>query len=242
MADWEQRVHGMLYAIYSSDFKRKILALKSIPASFSYVWCGPMPNSVHCWSLTLQEIPCLSPAGSAGLQPQEIASSLHLHGFCPSHWWHLLVITTFFHLHLLVSALAHVSSLSIVPLTCQDQDHSLWTHPVPSVYLQLLLVPFSWSSGSAHLQHKGTVPTAVFLCVVTINSVNYFYEQIITIISGNSTEHCIEWSLEAPCYVGHSFTELSTPKPLGWWSFLLGSAPLKRHFLHCPLSDETMGK
>lgn len=67
---------------------------KQSQLSSSCVWGAPMPKSVHYWKLTLQEIPCLplhlSPVGSARLQHQEISSSLHLHGFCPSHWWHLL--------------------------------------------------------------------------------------------------------------------------------------------------------
>lgn len=93
---------------------------------------------------------------------------------------------------------------------------------------------WSRSSGSINLQHKGILQTAGLLCVVTITSLNNLYVDIIAIISGNSTAHCIVWSPQAPCYVESSFAELSTPKPLRW-SHLFGNAPLKSisFFVHC---------
>lgn len=51
--------------------KERSWSWKQSQLSSSCVWCAPMPKSVHYWSLTLQEIPCLlclSPAGAAWLQ------------------------------------------------------------------------------------------------------------------------------------------------------------------------------
>lgn len=205
-------------------------------------------RSVPCQSLyttgalTLQELPfapCLNPAHSAWLQLQDISSSLHLHlgsGYLTDFTTGMM--TTFFHLLLVVSTLAYIMpSLSIllaspfdvpgpgpfpVSLSCPICVSSATTCPA----LQ------SRSSGSVHLQHKGILLTAGLLYVVTFTSVNNFYVQITAIISGNSTAHCVVWSPRTPRYVGYSFAELCTPKSLRytsvWWY------TIKKHFLHCP--------
>lgn len=184
------------YVLHRSNFKRKVLALKAIPDKFFMFLscshakiCAPLklntsrvkPGLPECCRL------CLTPApGDILFPPSPWVLSISL--VAPPGWWQHSSIS--FCWCLLLHTLCLAWALS---LWCQDQNYSLWTHPVPSVYLQL--VPFSGSSGSVYLQHKGTSWQLGFSVLLLSIPLLLWADNYNSKREFHSTLHCMEsWS------------------------------------------------